>query len=117
MTKQPSKKFGDRFPSACLLRIKCICFSTIRDRSICQSTQPILIRFLRISLRLIEEQQKQLGMDKLAGRLFQSLAAATKKPFRHKTWQLHLIQKRFDRSNSELHDRNELWDVINLECK
>ena len=28
---------------------------------------------------------------------------------------IHLIQKRLACSNSEYHDRNELWDVMNLE--
>ena len=30
---------------------------------------------------------------------------------------IHLIQKRLICSNSEYHDRNELWDVMNLEQK
>ena len=28
---------------------------------------------------------------------------------------IHLIKKRLTCSNSEYHDRNELWDVMNLE--
>ena len=30
---------------------------------------------------------------------------------------IHLIQKRLICSNSEYHDRNKLWDVMNLEKK
>ena len=30
---------------------------------------------------------------------------------------IHLIQERLTCSNSEYHDRNELWDVMNLEQK